>query len=174
MRSYSTLLSLIVAALLSLTLVAADQHGPRRLDHHHDRRLLKEVGGFVHEASTRAQSGLSSVLQKLGLPQIGPDPNTMTPVLAPQAFDLPTVVQRGTTAFQQMILNVNYRIAALGPQPVAKTKVGTFHGVNSPAIFNQQWWLGVPFAKPPVGNLRFRKAQTLDPTTADFNATAIR
>lgn len=144
MRSHTTLLAIVVAALFSLTLAASSaSQGPRRLDSmRQHRRLFGDMANAIHDATTRAEAGWSNLLQKLGLPPIGPEPNTKTPVLAPQAFKLPTVMQQGSTAIQKMALNANWIFASLGDQPVATTSVGNFHGVKSPAIFNQQWWLG--------------------------------
>ena len=39
--------------------------------------------------------------------------------------------------------------------PVAHLKNGTYQGVYSPE-YNQDYFLGIPYAQPPVGNLRFR------------------
>jgi carboxylesterase type B len=44
--------------------------------------------------------------------------------------------------------------------PTATVKNGTYSGVHS-AEYNQDFFLGVPFAQPPVGNLRFRAPQSL-------------
>lgn len=44
--------------------------------------------------------------------------------------------------------------------PTATVKNGTYSGVHS-AEYDQDFFLGVPFAQPPVGNLRFRAPQSL-------------
>ncbi|KAL4913716.1 Alpha/Beta hydrolase protein [Aspergillus aurantiobrunneus] len=45
--------------------------------------------------------------------------------------------------------------------PNAHVKNGTYEGVNSPE-YNQDFFLGVPFAQPPVDDLRFRLPQSLN------------
>lgn len=45
--------------------------------------------------------------------------------------------------------------------PSATVKNGTVVGVHSNE-YNQDFFLGVPFAQPPVGNLRFRQAQPIN------------
>jgi hypothetical protein len=47
--------------------------------------------------------------------------------------------------------------------PTAHLKNGTVSGLYSPA-YNQDYFLGLPFAQPPVGNLRFKQAQPLNST----------
>jgi carboxylesterase type B len=48
-----------------------------------------------------------------------------------------------------------------GLVPIAQTKNGTYSGVHNPAFF-QDFFLGVPYAQPPVDNLRFTVPQPLD------------
>ena len=44
--------------------------------------------------------------------------------------------------------------------PLARLKNGTIAGTYLPT-FNQSAWLGIPFAKPPVGENRYRRPQSL-------------
>ncbi|OCL12956.1 alpha/beta-hydrolase [Glonium stellatum] len=44
--------------------------------------------------------------------------------------------------------------------PIATVKNGTYAGIHS-TEYNQDFFLGIPFAQPPVGNLRFRAPQSL-------------
>ncbi|KAF3037715.1 hypothetical protein E8E11_003177 [Didymella keratinophila] len=47
--------------------------------------------------------------------------------------------------------------------PTVLVKNGTIAGVHS-SSYNQDYFLGVPFAQPPLGDLRFRQAQSLNTT----------
>ncbi|OJD34663.1 alpha beta-hydrolase [Diplodia corticola] len=49
--------------------------------------------------------------------------------------------------------------------PVASVKNGTIEGVHNPE-YNQDFFLGLPFAQPPVGELRFRVPQPLNTSFA--------
>lgn len=50
--------------------------------------------------------------------------------------------------------------------PTACTKNGTYEGVHSPE-YNQDYFLGIPYAQPPVQDLRFRNPQSLETSWSD-------
>ncbi|KAH7110559.1 Alpha/Beta hydrolase protein [Dendryphion nanum] len=56
------------------------------------------------------------------------------------------------------------------PSPTVKIKNGTVEGVHS-SQYNQDYFLGIPYAQSPTGNLRFRVPQPLNTTwRAPFSA----
>ena len=52
-------------------------------------------------------------------------------------------------------------IARQSGPPTVQVKNGSYHGVHQPS-FNQDLFLGVPFAKPPLGDLRFNLPMPLN------------
>ncbi|KAF1957353.1 alpha/beta-hydrolase [Byssothecium circinans] len=55
--------------------------------------------------------------------------------------------------------------------PTVKLRNGTYQGVSSPE-YQQDFFLGIPFAQPPVGDLRFRNPKPLNTSWEDSrNAT---
>lgn len=55
--------------------------------------------------------------------------------------------------------------------PTVTLKNGSYYGIYSP-LYDQDYFLGMPFAQPPLGNLRFHQPQSLNTTWTDFrNAT---
>ncbi|KAK4234233.1 Alpha/Beta hydrolase protein [Achaetomium macrosporum] len=54
--------------------------------------------------------------------------------------------------------------------PTATLKNGTYEGIHV-ASYNQDLFLGIPYAQPPVGDLRFRNPQSLNTTFGLKNAT---
>lgn len=65
-------------------------------------------------------------------------------------------------------------LAALLPRQsgtlVVNTKVGAFQGVS--VANGTERWLGVPFAQPPVGNLRFKAPQAITTPTPGITDTS--
>lgn len=53
--------------------------------------------------------------------------------------------------------------------PVATTKNGTYVGVHNDA-YNQDFFLGMPYAQPPVNELRFRTPRSLNTTWSGTRA----
>ena len=50
----------------------------------------------------------------------------------------------------------------------ARTRQGIYNGfIDKRGV---QTWLGIPYAKPPVGNLRWHAPETLEPSNKEFNA----
>jgi hypothetical protein len=45
--------------------------------------------------------------------------------------------------------------------PTAQVQNGTYHGIHS-AEYNQDYFLGIPYAQAPVGELRFRNPASLN------------
>jgi len=55
--------------------------------------------------------------------------------------------------------------------PIAAVRNGSYSGIHS-SVYNQDYFLGIPYSQPPVGDLRFRQAQPLNTSwTETKNAT---
>jgi carboxylesterase type B len=55
--------------------------------------------------------------------------------------------------------------------PTVQVKNGSYYGVRD-STFNQDFFLGMPFAQPPLGNLRFNLPMSLNTSwTSTKNAT---
>ncbi|KAJ4015304.1 hypothetical protein NW752_006759 [Fusarium irregulare] len=69
---------------------------------------------------------------------------------------------------------VLFALAALGAAseaPVVQLRNGSYYGTHNSA-YNQDLFLGMPYAQPPLNNLRFRHPQPLNETWSDVrNAT---
>jgi triacylglycerol lipase len=56
--------------------------------------------------------------------------------------------------------------------PIVDVRNGSYSGTYSPE-YNQDFFLGIPYSQPPIGDLRFRQAQSLNTSwTGTKNATA--
>ena len=54
--------------------------------------------------------------------------------------------------------------------PIVEIKNGTIEGIHS-SQYNQDYFLGIPYAQPPIGDLRFRNPQPIkSPLPAQFSA----
>ncbi|CZT06846.1 related to triacylglycerol lipase V precursor [Rhynchosporium graminicola] len=79
-------------------------------------------------------------------------------------FNLPPLIKLlppSILAFSAVIVAQNASI------PTAKVLNGTYSGTHS-STYNQDYFLGIPYSQPPVGDLRFRQAQ---PLNSSFNET---
>ena len=65
------------------------------------------------------------------------------------------------------IKRISRRSAVSAPSPSARVLNGTYIGVHS-ASYNQDFFLGIPYAQPPTNDLRFRIPQSLN---SIFNGT---
>ncbi|KAJ6471583.1 alpha/beta-hydrolase [Mycena vitilis] len=61
--------------------------------------------------------------------------------------------------------------AVSASQPCVTIDNGTIHGVDLPQ-FGQNLFLGIPYAQPPVGDLRLRPPQSINSTFGTLDATA--
>ncbi|KAF7338816.1 Carboxylic ester hydrolase [Mycena sanguinolenta] len=73
---------------------------------------------------------------------------------------------------QQFLLLASIAFAAVAAQqPSVTIKNGTVKGVDLPQ-FNQSIFLGIPYAQPPVGDLRLRPPQSINASFGTLDATA--
>jgi carboxylesterase type B len=72
------------------------------------------------------------------------------------------MVSTSTIAAGVLAIIANLKqVASAQDPPTVQLKNGTYSGYYD-AIYNQNVFLGMPFAEPPVGPLRFRTPQSLD------------
>jgi carboxylesterase family protein len=74
------------------------------------------------------------------------------------------------TAMVALLLAQGISAADSRPSPIVRVANGTLIGKHV-ASYNQDLFLGVPFAQPPVGPLRFENPQSLNTTFGARNAT---
>ncbi|KAF7348663.1 Carboxylic ester hydrolase [Mycena venus] len=71
----------------------------------------------------------------------------------------------------KLLLLAALAFKAIAAQPSVTIKNGTVHGVDLPQ-FNQTLFLGIPYAQPPIGNLRLRPPQSINASFGTLDATA--
>jgi carboxylesterase type B len=62
-------------------------------------------------------------------------------------------------------------LAVIIPQcsaPTANTLNGTYYGVHN-SFYNEDFFLGIPYAQPPINSLRYRPAQPLNSSWSSPN-----
>lgn len=70
-----------------------------------------------------------------------------------------------------VIFLIPFRGAESHPHPLVNSKNGTWEGVHL-ASSNQDIFLGIPYAKPPIGPLRFRQSLPYDQTWSGARSAA--
>ena len=60
--------------------------------------------------------------------------------------------------------------ASNSDRPTVTLDSGIYKGTSTAGV---DVWQGIPYAKPPVGNLRFRAPQDLEPSTEAFDAVKV-
>lgn len=66
-----------------------------------------------------------------------------------------------------LVLCTLLHLVAGAPNASATTRNGTYIGLSVPS-FKQEMFLGMPYAQPPLGDLRLRAPQTLNSSWSDF------
>ncbi|KAJ6541381.1 Alpha/Beta hydrolase protein [Mycena capillaripes] len=62
-------------------------------------------------------------------------------------------------------------VAVAAQQPTVTIKNGTVRGIDFPQ-FSQSLFLGIPYAQPPIGDLRLRPPRSIDVSFGTLDATA--
>lgn len=101
-----------------------------------------------------------------------PDFKSILSLLFPNMRASLLLVALGSTSATAASLPTSYYPRVAGSAaPAIKVRNGTYTGVHSEE-FNQDFFLGIPYAQQPVGNLRFRVPQSLNETwDGERNAT---
>ncbi|KAH3890256.1 acetylcholinesterase-like [Dreissena polymorpha] len=86
------------------------------------------------------------------------------------------MVQINMTCISDLFSLVCILAIAKAARPRVSTKLGTMHGYTRTGEFNGKHYavneyLGIPYAKPPVGELRFKRPQPFGNLSSPFNAT---
>jgi len=82
-----------------------------------------------------------------------------------------TDTYRGTRALRSAANALSHFTRSAGGRMTVTTTYGQLRGFESPASSNFWQWVGVPYAKPPVGDLRWRPPQNPDAWTGVREAT---
>ncbi|KAH9514789.1 hypothetical protein Btru_023646 [Bulinus truncatus] len=80
---------------------------------------------------------------------------------------------RATLLAALCTLMLKYTVAAQATTTTVMTHLGPVKGISSHAANNQSYWsfLGIPYAQPPIGKLRFAKPQPLTYSEKVIDAT---
>ncbi|PWN94452.1 alpha/beta-hydrolase [Tilletiopsis washingtonensis] len=92
------------------------------------------------------------------------------PKLPQGSFNLPSIDSSNGGYVGGLVGGV---LTSFGDGPTVKLQQGSYTGLRSSPLFQQEWFFGVPFAQAPLGNLRFRAPQKLAAGSASHNATAV-
>uniref|UniRef100_A0A8C8S7P0 Carboxylic ester hydrolase n=1 Tax=Pelusios castaneus TaxID=367368 RepID=A0A8C8S7P0_9SAUR len=78
-------------------------------------------------------------------------------------------------AFPALLLCATLALSAGGEELVAQTRAGRVRGLRLPVLSGHiSAFLGIPYAEPPVGKMRFRRPEPKKPWSGVLEATAYR
>lgn len=98
--------------------------------------------------------------------------NGRDPVIRPSLLDIPTInPNTGLPTLSDALDGIGKWLRSFGQAPTVKLAQGSYTGLRSNPIFQQEWFFGIPFAEPPTGNNRFRSPIKKAASSASFNAT---